>query len=500
MSTITVGVDLNKYPTLARFSNDDAFIRVLIGPAGSLKTTYCFYEILRRACLQQPDAQGVRYTRWVVVRNTFEVLKRATMATAKNAIPETLLRYTEGNSPSAKGRFSLSDGTQVDMQIDFLAVDTVDVLGKVLGYDFTGGVLDEVSELEEEIMFAIARRAGRYPPSNIAPCTWSGAFGATNGPIKTHWLYKWYQGGTEEFNKIRATIERESGRKFFTLHQQPPALLRPDSEHDEWRPNPLAENVQNLPCKYNYYFNMLGGDEQKIAAYVEGKFANLSLGRVVFPEFSRDRNVIAKDKIPPLNGHPVVLGADFGRTPAVLLGAETPDGTLVIIKEIVGTDMSVDKLFDDYVLPVMTSDYRRSKIYDAWGDPAGSVGGQATEASPFSIIQSKGIPIRAATTNNQLGVRLDAVRWFLERTGPRGRPKLLVSDECTYLINAMAEGYVFEEARGNGKIGQDIPTKSHVDWVSDICDALQYLCLGIRLRGEPGRNKPKQHRNRGVIV
>ena len=156
--TMKLGVDLRKYPTLARFTVSNAFIRFLIGPAGSLKTSYCFNEILKLACLQQPDAEGVRYTRWVVIRNTFEVLRRATMASCRQNIPEPLLRYTEGNMPQAKGRFMLADGTTVDLQIDFLAVDTVDVLGKLLGYDFTGAFLDEISELPEEVALAAARR------------------------------------------------------------------------------------------------------------------------------------------------------------------------------------------------------------------------------------------------------------------------------------------------------------------------------------------------------
>ena len=161
MADVKLGIDLSKYPTLARFSNSDAYIRMLIGPAGSLKTSYCFNEILRLACLQEPNEQGVRPSRWVVIRNTFEVLKRATMSTCKFNIPEPLLRYTEGNTPIAKGSFLLPDGTTVSLQIDFLAVDTVDVLGKLLGYDYTGAMCDELTELDEEIILAAARRAGR---------------------------------------------------------------------------------------------------------------------------------------------------------------------------------------------------------------------------------------------------------------------------------------------------------------------------------------------------
>ena len=161
-NTLRLGVDLSKYPTLARFSMSDALIRVIIGPAGSLKTSYCFNEILRRATMQTPDARGVRHTRWVAIRNTFEVLKRATMDTAKFNIPEPVLVYTGGMQPKAEGEFELSDGTSVNLRIDFLAVDNEDVVGKLLGYEYTGGMLDELTELPEEVMLATARRAGRF--------------------------------------------------------------------------------------------------------------------------------------------------------------------------------------------------------------------------------------------------------------------------------------------------------------------------------------------------
>lgn len=503
MSTMSLGVDLAKYPTLAKFSNSNAYIRMLIGPAGSLKTSWCFNEILRLACLQEPDAEGIRRTRWVVIRNTFEVLKRATMETAKINIPPPLVRYTEGNSPNAKGRFLLGDGTSVDLEIEFLAVDTVDVLGKLLGYDYTGAVLDELTELDEEIIMAAARRAGRYPPAKMSPVSWFGAFGATNGPLESHWLYKWHVGNTsDDFKKTRTTIERELGRPYFEIFQQPPALLRPDETHDEWRPNPLAENVHNLPGGYGYYFAMLGGDEQKIAAYVEGKFSKMVKGKVVFPEFSEKAHVVDEAKIPPLGSHYLLLGCDFGRTPVTLVATETTDGTVVILDEITGSDMSVDKLFEDKVIPTIKRRYPKSKVRQAWGDPAGSIGGQATEASPFSTIRAKGIDIDAPTTNNQYEQRLDAVRWFLERTGKNGKSKLRISSRCQLLIKALREGYIYEQVSRGSTLTRETPTKSHIDWTSDLADALQYLCLGLRLRGETRKkiHTTKRDKNRGRIV
>jgi hypothetical protein len=61
--------------TCARFMKSDAFTRVIAGPVGSGKTTACLFELFRRACEQQPAEDGLRYTRFAIVRSTLKQLK-----------------------------------------------------------------------------------------------------------------------------------------------------------------------------------------------------------------------------------------------------------------------------------------------------------------------------------------------------------------------------------------------------------------------------------------
>lgn len=58
-------------PTLDRFHLSDSFFRVLIGPLGSAKTTACCMEVWRRIAAQAPGANGIRASRWLMVRSTF---------------------------------------------------------------------------------------------------------------------------------------------------------------------------------------------------------------------------------------------------------------------------------------------------------------------------------------------------------------------------------------------------------------------------------------------
>jgi ABC-type lipoprotein export system ATPase subunit len=62
-------------PTVAEWMNSAAFVRLIVGPVGSGKTTGLLMEILRRAIEQAPGPDGIRRTRWAVVRQTLSQLK-----------------------------------------------------------------------------------------------------------------------------------------------------------------------------------------------------------------------------------------------------------------------------------------------------------------------------------------------------------------------------------------------------------------------------------------
>src|SRR5271165_164669 len=62
-------------PTLASFMKSNAFGRIAAGPVGSGKTTACAIELLRRAVEQAPGADGIRYTRFGILRQTLKQLK-----------------------------------------------------------------------------------------------------------------------------------------------------------------------------------------------------------------------------------------------------------------------------------------------------------------------------------------------------------------------------------------------------------------------------------------
>lgn len=492
------GFDLNKYPTLNRFAQSEAFIKFVIGPAGSAKTSFCVVELFRRACLQAPAEDNVRYTRTLVGRNTYQILKSATIPTFENQLGflgEALTVKKGSFPPMAHVRGKLSDGTFVHWDIEFVSFDTDDAVTKLLGYEPTNAFLDEISELPEELVDSVVRRIGRYPSGRKGKPTWTGLIGATNGPRKDHWLYQWYLGSKDaEFAKI----ESATGRKQFELFRQPAGLI--ERSEGDWVPNPEAENIENLPNGYGYYYNMLSGDRQKVRAYVEGDFADIQTGKVVFPEFKKYMHVWggAQSKLP--QGLRLYLGFDFGRTPVCVIATATATGRLIVIDEVMGEDISIDTLATEYLLPVLRQRYPRSTIVGAWGDPAGEQATQAIETTPFEVLRGHGIPIEDPGAGNKLQPRLEAVKQLLRKLDSEGRPALMITDNCKYLIDALHSTYIFEKVKGRNDVVRDVPTKTHDGWASDLADGLQYLALGYSylsgVRERKRHSRPKLQRSK----
>lgn len=471
----SVGFELDLFPTLAKASASDAYIRLVKGPAGSGKTSWAIMELLRLALLQDPSPlDNTRYTRMLVVRNTYSLLKSNTIPSMKGMLGP-LLKVTEGSQPTGLVKARLADGTNLHMEIQFLALDSEDAQDKLLGAEPTAAYCDELNMMPESVVFAIARRLGRYPSGTKGLVTRTGIIGVFNGPVKGSWLHRWWLGEKDE---VFAQTAKQMGiTNYIEYFSQPPALLRPTEEGGEWQPNPAAENIHNLAQGYGYYYAMLADpDPAKVQAYVEGDFADVKHGKVVFPEFHRDVHTFPAATVNTSDIRKYYLSFDFGRTPVCLVSYLTADGSIVILDEFMGEDMSIDTLYRTIVLPALKQRYPNATCAKAWGDPAGLQKTQAIELSPYSVLRELGVPIVPPTKTNKLDPRLQAVRKFMGTLGVNGKPRLRIRDNCKFLIQALAADYIYENKAGGGV--REEPTKSHAGWVSDLADALQYACMG----------------------
>ena len=156
----------NASPTLSRFHLSDAFVRGIRGPVGSGKSTGRCWEIFRRAREQKPAPDGKRYTRFVVVRNTYRELTDTTLKTWLDWFPEDV--WGDFNRSDMAHHIRRDD---IDCEVLFRALDRPDDVKKVLvtgGAGFIGSnVVDGYIDAGHEVIVVDNLLSGRR--SNINP-------------------------------------------------------------------------------------------------------------------------------------------------------------------------------------------------------------------------------------------------------------------------------------------------------------------------------------------
>jgi len=122
-------------PTFQAFHASEARRRGVMGPVGSGKSTGMCMEIMRRAQEQKAGADGLRRTRWAVVRNTYGELKDTTLKTWLDWFPEDV--FGTFNRTDMHHNIRVND---VHMEVLFRALDRPKDVAKLLSLEITGGV------------------------------------------------------------------------------------------------------------------------------------------------------------------------------------------------------------------------------------------------------------------------------------------------------------------------------------------------------------------------
>lgn len=161
-------------PVASRFLESNARRRVILGPFGSGKSVACCAEIMRRSREQSPSRDGVRRTRWAIVRNTYPDLKNTTVKTWRDWWGDAYGAFSRVAPFAHHLKFALDDGTKVDCEVIFLAMDEEADAKKFLSLELTGIYFNELRELKRALIEAGDGRLGRYPSMKDGGPTWYG--------------------------------------------------------------------------------------------------------------------------------------------------------------------------------------------------------------------------------------------------------------------------------------------------------------------------------------
>lgn len=482
-------------PTLHRMHMSDARCRCVLGPVGSGKSSgIIFGEVWHRAIRQEPGADGVRRTRVVMVRNTYSQLETTTLKTFQRWWGFEICTYKNGKTMEAKIHFTHPDKAigEVDIEVIFLAMDRPEDMGKVQSLEVTWAYINEGREIASwEICDRILERVGRYPEIyedengvKKGGCTWSGLVVDSNAPDTDHWIYRKFE------------MERPDG---FEIFHQPPAVLMGEGgtpENPMWELNkgqregiPAAENIGNIPPAsdpWKYYRDMLvGKDYETVRVEMCGEYGAVVYGKPVYARYD-DRmhylpNVKDKDTGKPLDaivqrGLPVLMGFDFGINWLGCVFAQFwPNGQLVVLDEMLLNDVSTYEFATVHLKKVLNTTFYGMRQF-AFSDPAGEQRGQQMGVSNIAMMNSYGIPTKAAPSNKP-AERIDAVRHFLDYRIDKDVPGLVLGSKCQMLRKGFQSGYVFKKASvAGGDRFRETPDKNEY---SHLHDALQYIALSL---------------------
>lgn len=462
-------------PTLAAFHASPAFVRGVMGPVGSGKSTAMCMELMRRACAQAPGPDGVRRTRFAVIRNTLRELRDTALRTWLDWFPESAFGEINRTDMRHTLRFEAPDGGGVETEILFRALDAPGDVKKLLSLELTGAWVNEAREIPKAVVDALGDRVGRFPPVRLGGCAWSGVVMDTNPPDDGHWWFR------------LAEVERPGGWAFF---RQPGGLVERGKAFVD---NPEAENLANLPPGY-YRHRALGKSAEHVRVYYCAQYGFVSDGKPIFPEYV-DTVHCAEGDLAPVPDTPLVVGIDFGLTPAALIAQRLASGRWLWLDELVCEDMGAVR-FGGLLKAKLGRDYPGYAM-SIWGDPAGEQRAQTDERTPFQILRALGVPALPAPSND-FTLRREAVASALSRLVD-GLPGLTVSPRCAVARKGLAGGYCF--ARTRCASGERFTTRPDKSRFSHVVEAGGYAMLGAGegaalIRARPGgpRFEPRQTR------
>lgn len=435
-------------PVVEAFHQSDAFVRGLMGPVGSSKSTACCVELFLRACEQPPDGK-IRRSRWAILRNTYPELKSTTIKTWQEWFPFAQMKW---DSPiSSRIAVRLPDGTSLEMETYFLALERPEDVGKLKSLELTGGWMNEAGEMAKGVFDMLTQRVGRYPSKKRGGPKWSGVIMDTNPPDDDSWYYR------------LAETETPEGWAFF---KQPGGLKEVNGEFVK---NPEAENIENLPNGYEYYLRQVGGKSKDwVRVFLCGQYGAIISGKPVYPEYNDD---IHCKEIKPYKGIPLILGFDFGLTPSCSICQLSPKGQFLVLDELVAEDMGIQQFARDVVVPHLSMNYS-GFTFQGVGDPSGMSRKDTDEKTCFMELAEQKIPCVPAASNNFTARREAVAKYLTKMTG--GQPGFLIDPKADKNRRGHRGRYQFNRIQVSGERFRDVPDKNEF---SHPCEATQYAAL-----------------------
>jgi hypothetical protein len=434
---------------------------------------------------------GVRRSRWAVIRQTNRRLDDTTIVTWDYWLSRFGSWYKSRRNFIL--RLTAEDGSPVEAEILFRPLDEPDDVENLLSLELTGAWFNELKELtSKSIWDMMDARVGRYPPADaIAEPAWSGIWGDSNPSDTDHWMYRLF---VDERPLICATCRRPDGGPVVYTPREVDGVAKPPvcplcgaeeqlgipqtSLYEQ--PSGLSPEAENLPHLERGYYSKkcIGKDPIWIKVFIEGEWGYSLDGKPVYSVWKDQKFLPYNDQgaiIPDYEAHrsyPLICGCDpTGNNQAFAINQWMPDGRFFTYDELYQESTDSQTFLKDVISPFIFSRYNgfpKNRIHIII-DPAS----KRSDSVPSNFkkeAQTLGFNNIYKAFANNWDARFGAVNRLLLMGLYR------MNRRCKLLHKGFLGDYQWERKHVSGKdIYKDEPVKNKV---ANLHDALQYAAMG----------------------
>ena len=487
-------------PVGEAFLRSRSTVRFIMGPIGSGKTNLCFFDGLTNATQMPICIDRVRRFRGLIFRDTYTKLWDTVIKSWWEWYPESVGQWSgvRGRQATHKLRFGMNDGADLEIEMQFRALDEhVDIEDALKGVEASWAHLEEADTLNENVLTNILGRVvqRRYPPQRLlppgafvsdpvtgykSPAYFAGIVGSLNPPDVDNYVYKLF----EEVKPVGyAIFKQPSGRS-------------PRGENRAGVSLQSYEELARLNAHKGWYVKRM----------VDGEYGPSRDGLPVYQTY-RDDVHCAPERLKPLPGLPLRLSFDQGVNGAAMIVHQlTTLGQVRILDELVPGYRLGPTSFGQNCRGFLNANYPGLPIMSAACDMAGFAGSDresGDHAWAEIVARVLDVVIQPAPTN-ELQPRIDCIAQLLTYF-PEGQPALYLSPSCSILRKGFNSHYCYHLSE-DGESKTLIPKKN---MHANAMDALQYGVLddfgleGIMAgapSGELGRGRKGSMRERPNYV
>ncbi len=199
---------------------------------------------------------------------------------------------------------------------------------------------------------------------------------------------------------------------------------------------------------------------------------------------------ISRETIKPIPKTTVIIGIDFGNTPAALWCQVNAFGQLCVIREYQQEFPGVNHLAKE-IKRVNAEIFAGCKDFVLIGDPAGSAKSQTDAKSCFDVLRAEGLTVNAGIQNKVR--RFETIRKILNLRIDDKYPAIIISPDCEILKGGFVQGYIIKRSIDGSIPDMKDPEKNEY---SHLQDCLQYIGTKIYNYGDDKQDDEILHNQR----